>query len=63
MPKKNGITKTFSFKPEIVQMIEFLGEYYALKKTSVIEFLVKERYREVTDCETKTGRKFNTPGA
>lgn len=51
MPKKNGVMQTFSFKKETIEMLAFLGDYFSLKKTSVIEFLVKEKFREVQRVE------------
>lgn len=46
MPKKNGKVKTFSFNDTTLKQIKFLSDFYMLKHTNLIEFLVNEKYKE-----------------
>ena len=49
MPKKNGITKSYSFSQKTIQQIEELCEFEMLKPTNLIEHLINIRYREYSE--------------
>ena len=47
MPKKNGITRTYSFTKLTLHQIDELGKFFMLKPTNLLEFLLNEKYKEV----------------
>lgn len=44
MPKKNGISKTYSFDRSIIEMMEKLCKVENRSQTNLIEFLIKRYY-------------------
>ena len=54
MPKINGTTKTFSFNQKTILQIKFLCDKLMLSQTSLLEFLINERYlKECEKCKNK----------
>lgn len=54
MPKKNGITKTFSFDAEVVQKLNDLCKVEHRTQTNLLESLILEKYeKEVGNGKTK----------
>lgn len=49
MPKKNGISKTYSFDSETIKQLEELAKHYKLKPTNLIEFLINKEHKSITD--------------
>lgn len=46
MPKTNGITKTYSFKKDVVEKMLYLCESEDRTQTNLIEFLINKYYAE-----------------
>lgn len=44
MPKKNGVTKTYSFDKKTIEQMVFLSSFLCLKQTSLLEFLINKEY-------------------
>lgn len=53
MPKKNGVTKTYSFNNKTIEQMKYLSEVLFLKPTNVIEFLINKAYNEAKQVERK----------
>lgn len=54
MPKINGTTKTFSFNQRTILQINFLCDKLMLSQTSLLEFLINEKYlKESKKCKNK----------
>lgn len=53
MPKKNGITKTYSFDKKTIEQIAFLSSFLCLKPTSLLEFIINKEYNEAKQGEKK----------
>lgn len=53
MPKKDGVIKTYSFSSKTVKQIEELCDYEMLKPTSLLEFLINAKHREMTEKVNK----------
>ena len=53
MPKKNGVTKTYSFNNKTIEQMKYLSEVLFLKPTSLIEFLINKAYNESKQGERK----------
>ena len=56
MPKRNGINKTFSFQQDVVEKLEWLCDDMMRTQTNVIEFLIREKWRELNAGKTEVNR-------
>lgn len=56
MPKRNGINKTFSFPQDVVEKLEWLCDDMMRTQTNVIEFLIREKWRELNAGKTEVNR-------
>lgn len=54
MPKIDGVLKTFSFNQRTILQIKFLCDKLMLSQTSLLEFLINEKYlKESEKCKNK----------
>lgn len=53
MPKKNGVTKTYSFNKKTIEQIDFLSTILFLKPTSLLEFIINKEYNKIKNESTK----------
>ena len=53
MPKKDGVTKTYSFDKRTIEQIVFLSNALFLKPTSLLEFIINKEYNQVKNESTK----------
>lgn len=54
MPKIDGVLKTFSFNSKTISQIKFLCDKLMLSQTSLLEFLINEKYlKECEKCKNK----------
>lgn len=51
MPKKNGITKTYSFDEETIKQMGKICSYEKRTQTSLIEFLISRHYSTLFEKE------------
>ena len=47
LPKKNGVTKTFSFDRDIVDMLDCMCKQERRTQTNLIELMVIERHNKL----------------
>lgn len=59
MPKKNGVSKTFSFDKDIVTMLNSMCEAERRTQTNLIELLIAERYSSMRRDVVLNGREEN----
>lgn len=60
MPKKNGVSKTYSFDKSVLQMLEDLCNREHRTQTNMIEMMIIEKHtREVICNEQKDGETEN----
>lgn len=58
MPKIDGVLKTFSFNSKTISQIKFLCDKLMLSQTSLLEFLINEKYlKEKKDARTNNLQK------
>lgn len=57
MPKKNGITKTFSFDRDVVAMLDDVCKAEHRTQTNLIELLIMERYSVAKERVIANGKK------
>ena len=50
MPKKDGVTKTFSFDKAVVEMLDKLCAKERRTQTNLIEILIIEKYNREVNC-------------
>lgn len=60
MPKKNGVSKTFSFDKEVVAMLDDLCKAERRTQTNLIETLIVERMSKMESEEMAYGKKRKT---
>lgn len=59
MPKKNGITKTFSFDKDVVHMLDSMCKTERRTQTNLIELMIVERYSNLSKGVNENGTPKN----
>lgn len=59
MPKKNGITKTFSFDKDVVSMLDDMCKSERRTQTNLIEMLIVEKYKGIMNNGNRQTAKRN----